>query len=197
VLWQRPIPSFQECGCDSRLATPYLQERIRRISLTGAALHDQRAIAAQGARYREADRVDIRANLFARHNGLMRTRELLAIGENDELIRIARNYGRILHVRQGWWTLPGTPNVLVRAWRAGGRLGCVSALAFHGVTPDLGDPIHIEVAAASKGARTPGVVVHWSSDQSDGDRRAVSVEVAVRQANRCRVAAGNLAAVTL
>jgi hypothetical protein len=192
VRWQPPIPSFQERVCGGRLTTPYLQERVRRISLTGAALHDQRAIAAHGTRYREADGVDLRANLFARHNGLVRTRELLAIGENDELIRIARNYGRIRHVRQGWWTLPGTPHVLVRAWRAGGRLGCVSALAFHGVSPDLGDPLHIEVAAASKGARTPGMVVHWSSDQSNGDRQAVSIEVATRQASRCRVAAGNL-----
>jgi hypothetical protein len=138
--------------------------------------------------------VDVRANLFARHNGLVRTRELIAIGENDELIRIARNYGRILHVRQGWWALPGTPEVLVRAWRAGGRLACVSALAFHGVLPDLGDPLHVEVGAASKGARTPDVVVHWSTDQSDDDRRAVSVEVAVRQARRCRAAAGTWAA---
>ena len=186
------LPSFQECVGGGGCATPYVQERIRRFSFTGTVFHDQRTIAAHGTREREANRMNLRAELFAKHLGLVRTRELLAIGENDELIRIARNYGRIVHVRQGWWTLPGTPLVLMRAWRAGGRLGCVSALAFHGVIPDLGDPLHIEVAAASKGARTPGVVVHWSSDRRDGDRRAVSVEVAMRQANRCRVAAGTL-----
>lgn len=136
--------------------------------------------------------MDIRAELFAAHHGLVRTRELLAIGENDELIRIARNYGAITHVRQGWWALPDTPARELRAWRSGGRLACVSALAFHGVIHELGDPLHIEVAAASKGARVPGVVVHWSRDQSDGDRRAVSVEVARRQASRCHAAAGTL-----
>ena len=134
----------------------------------------------------------LRSELFAKHHGLVRTRELLAIGENDELIRIARNYGAIIHVRQGWWALPDTPSLELSAWRAGGRLACVSALAFHGETFDLGEPLHIEVSAASKGARAQGVVVHWSSSQANGDRRAVSVEVATQQASRCRVAAGTL-----
>lgn len=130
--------------------------------------------------------MDTRTALFARHHGLARTRELVAIGIDGEWIRIARNYGALIHVRQGWWALPGTPEVLLRAWRTGGRLACVSALAFHEVVLDVGDQLHIEVAAASKGARQPGTCVHWSTSQSNGDRRAVSVEVAWRQATRCR-----------
>jgi hypothetical protein len=136
-------------------------------------------------------------DLFASHHGLVRTCELIAIGENDELIRIARNYGAIIHVRHGWWALPDTPAIQLRAWRGGGRLACVSALAFHGVILDLGDPLHIEIPATSRGAREGGLVVHWSGSQTNGDRRAVSVEVATRQASRCRAAAGNLAAATL
>ena len=130
--------------------------------------------------------MDIRLNLFAKHHGLVRTRELLAIGEDDELIRMGRNYGAMIHVRQGWWALPGTPDVLLRAWRAGGRLACVSALAFHGVSLDLNDELHIDVPAGSAGAFHAGVHVHWSQRQDNGDRRAVSVEVARRQARRCR-----------
>ena len=133
--------------------------------------------------------MDLRAQLFERHHGLVRTRELLAIGYEDETIRISRNYGALIHVRQGWWALPGTAPVLLRAWRAGGRLACVSALAFHGVAIELGDPLHIEVAAASKGALQPGMHVHWSTSQRNGDRRAVSVDVAKRQAGQCRAAA--------
>ena len=136
--------------------------------------------------------MDVRAQLFAVHQGLVRTSELIAIGENDELIRIANNYGAIIRVRHGWYALPGTSATLLRAWKARGRLACVSALAFHGVILDGGDPLHIDVAADSKGARSPDLVVHWSRDQSNGDRRAVSVEVATRQASRCRFAAGTL-----
>jgi hypothetical protein len=136
--------------------------------------------------------MDRRAQLFEIHHGLVRTRELLAIWDEPEWIRIGRNYGKLVQARKGWWTLPGTPRDLLAAWRAGGRLACVSALAFHGVQLDVGGPLHIEVSATSKGARDPDVVVHWSRDQANGDRRAVSVEVAWRQANRCVVANGSL-----
>ena len=129
--------------------------------------------------------MDIRAELFAKHNGLVKTRELLAIGVDDELIRMARNYRRLIHVRRGWWALPSTPPVLLRAWAAAGRLACVSALAFHGIVLDVSDELHIEVPAVSKGARQPGLRVHWSRRQDNGDRRAVSVEIAMRQAARC------------
>ena len=131
-------------------------------------------------------------DLFLSHHGLVRTCELIAIGENDELIRIAGNYGAIVHVRHGWWALPDTPATQLRAWRGGGRLACVSALAFHGVILDLGDPLHIEIPSTSRGAQGRDLVVHWSASQADGDRRAVSVEVALRQARRCRAAAGTL-----
>src|SRR5690606_26027933 len=124
---------------------------------------------------RTLDAMDIRAELFDKHHGLVRTRELVAIGYEDEFIRMSRNYRKIVQVRQGWWALPETPAELMRAWRAGGRLACLSALAFHGETLDLGDELHIEVSAASKGALQSGVRVHWSRSQTNGDRRAVSV----------------------
>ena len=110
-----------------------------------------------------SDRVNIHAALFARHHGLVRTRELLAAGTDTEMIRWTRNYRAIVRVRQGWWALPGTDARL-----------------------------HIEVPEHSSYQRAEGVVVHWASDQRNGDRRAVSVEVARQQASRCRVANGTL-----
>ena len=99
--------------------------------------------------------MDRRAALFATHYGLVRTSELLAAGDEPEWIRISRNYGRLIHVRKGWWALPGTPAVVLAAWRAGGRLACVSALSFHGATLEIGDMLHIEVAADGKGCANP------------------------------------------
>lgn len=133
--------------------------------------------------------MDVRSELFARRQGLVRTSELLAIGDDHETIRILRNYRKVIRVRQGWWALPGTPDDLMLAWRAGGRLACTSALAFHGQILDLGHPLHVEFAHASKGPRVAGVVPHWSRRTANGDRRAVSIEVAKRQATQCRAAA--------
>ena len=136
--------------------------------------------------------VDPRTRLLDEHHGLVKTSELLAVGEDTEMLRWAQGYGVLIHVRQGWWARPGTPAPLLQAWRAGGRLACVSALAFHGETLDITGPLHIEIPARGPGAVLPGFVVHWASDQRNGDRRAVSVEVARRQASRCRVANGTL-----
>ena len=136
--------------------------------------------------------MDNRGRLFERHGGLVRTSELLAAGDEPEWIRISRNYGRLVHVRKEWWALPNTPETLLAAWRAGGRLACISALAFHGAMLETGELLHVEVAADSKGASSKNVVTHWSSDQRNGDRRAVGVEVALQQASRCRAANGTL-----
>ena len=130
--------------------------------------------------------MDTRKELFARNHGLVRTSELIAIGESDETIRIAGNYGTLIRVRRGWWALPGTSPRLLLAWRAGGRLACVSALAYYGEIPHATEQLHVEVPATSRGARSPGYIVHWSRNQANGDRRAVSVEVAWRQTVACR-----------
>ena len=136
--------------------------------------------------------MNIYAALFAKHHGLVKTAELLAAGTDTEMIRWFRNYRTIVHVRQGWWALPATDERLMAAWREGGRLACVSALVFHGEILDLGHPLHIEVAEHSSRRRSAGVVVHWSRNQRNGDRRAVSVDVAIRQASRCLAANGSL-----
>jgi hypothetical protein len=136
--------------------------------------------------------MDARSEVLEKHHGLVRTAELLEIGMDTEILRWVDGYGSLIHVRHGWWARPGTPAVLLRAWRAGGRLACVSALAFHGQQLDFGEPLHIELAASSRGPRLPGVIAHWSADLGNGDRRAVSLEVARRQASRCRAANGTL-----
>ena len=186
------VPCFPKCaggstGTGTGTGRGRKREALRNATSPAPStrLTDRRDEGTDGTPASESGRMDRRAELFAQHHGLVRTRELRALGDDDEWIRMGRNYGRWIHIRQGWWALAGTPEVLLRAWRAGGRLACVSALAFHGIVLDVSDELHIEVPAVSKGARQPGLRVHWSRRQDNGDRRAVSVEIAMRQAARC------------
>jgi hypothetical protein len=77
----------------------------------------------------------------------------------------------------------------------GGRLACASALAHHGVgaAPDLlhvlvdGNTPRLRDPDTGKPSKSPdGTVIHWARRPIDGDRVAVSVEEAHRQAARCR-----------
>jgi hypothetical protein len=135
---------------------------------------------------------------IARLGGLARTSELLQAGIDDELIRMAARYRRIIDAGHGWWALPETPSRVVTARRAGGRLACTSALRFHGFLPEQAsadiEAVHVSLARSARKPTHPGLVLHWSRAILPGDRCAVSVEVAVQQAARCRAlnAAGNL-----
>jgi hypothetical protein len=126
--------------------------------------------------------------------GIAARRELLQRGNWRELITIALMYRKIFRVRKGWYAAPGEHPDIVRAWRVGGRLACVSALAVYGV--DEGDGLlHVEVPPNAARPRHPDdanrrlgpdddVVLHWES--SPGSRRLVSLHAAEAQARSCR-----------
>jgi hypothetical protein len=127
--------------------------------------------------------------------------ELRALGVSADLIDVASWYGRqVVRVRKGLYAAVGENTEVLRAWRTGGRLTCISALAFHvgAVAPPV---LHIEVPANSPRLRDPdtrrrrlgpdaAVVVHWARYPGPGDRRAVSVEHAEAVASACGVRAG-------
>ena len=116
--------------------------------------------------------------------GLARTSELYAAGFWQSLLQWSMWYGTIVHVSRGWWATPDTPELAIRARRAGGRLACVSALQLYG-EPVGDDVLHVAFERSSKGPRHPDVVAHWSRRRLPGTRLAVSVEVAREQAERC------------
>ncbi len=136
--------------------------------------------------------------------GLASYRELLALGNDRWDIEIPVMYGRLLRVRQGWFSLPGEHAEVVRAWRVGGRLACLSALAWHEGRPMPPD-LHVEVPANTARLRSPDdarrplgggerVVVHWARRPGSGDRRAVGVGDAWAAATRCNAASVRAAA---
>ncbi|WP_394770083.1 type IV toxin-antitoxin system AbiEi family antitoxin domain-containing protein [Lacisediminihabitans sp.] len=131
--------------------------------------------------------------------GIARLSELGSHGYSPELIGMLVDYGRIIRVRKGWYATTDTDDALIRAWRVGGRLACVSALAHHG----FGEPdqlaLHVSVPRTASRLRTAhdyrqrlaehpdaAIVVHWTRRPVPGDRRAVDAEFAREQAAVCR-----------
>ena len=113
-------------------------------------------------------------------------RELLALGCDETFIKLSLWYRTILPTRRGWYASRGTPEVLLRALRAGGRLACSSAVAWHeGRAVD--EPLHIVVPYGSSRVGR-GVLVHWSRREVEvGGNRLVVDEAAARwQAASCR-----------
>ena len=124
--------------------------------------------------------------------GLAAAYELISRGHDLDMMRVLSRSGRVIvRVRKGWYANPGFGDDLYAAWAARGRLACVSALAYHG----LGEQparLHVALQRSARSPEDSAVIAHWSREDLPGDRRAVSVEVALRQASRCRAAKGTL-----
>ena len=129
--------------------------------------------------------------VVSRLGGLARTSELDRAGYWQSLVQLYSGYGTLVDAGHGWWATRDTPTDIVAARRAGGRLACASALAHYGLGT-RSDQLHISLSRSGKRPADPSIVVHWSRDPLPGDRRAVSVEVAHRQASRCTAPTGTL-----
>lgn len=117
--------------------------------------------------------------------GVVALRELLRARYDRQYILMLAEYRRIERVRFGWYALPDNDPAVLAAWRVGGRLGCVSALAYYGLVRQPGE-LHVAVNGnASRLRKRAGDVIHWSRLAGGEDRRVVSLEMAVRQASRC------------
>ena len=127
---------------------------------------------------------------IALFGGIATTAELLRGDFSPVEIRLWHDYGRIVRVRKGLWANLDVSRDVVLAARVGGRLACVSALEHHGVIPSqlMSNDIHVDLSRSASRLRRlsdRGVVLHWSRAERDGDRQAVSVEVAREQARQC------------
>ncbi|HEY4225805.1 MAG TPA: hypothetical protein VGM70_08330 [Pseudolysinimonas sp.] len=124
--------------------------------------------------------------------------ELVGFGVPDEWVRLTVWYGwTLVRIRRGWFARPGEREDVIRAWRVGGRLTCISAAAFHdGCEPT--PVLHVEVPANAGRLRDPddprrrlgpdaAVVVHWTRHPGPGDRHAVTAAHAEAVAAACGV----------
>jgi len=126
--------------------------------------------------------------------GIASTAELASRGVERWELDIAVMYGKVFRVRRGLWARLDIPPAVVAAQRGGGRLACVSALAFRGVIDDVPGRLHVSApqwaASWRPGSPRADVVRHWSRDPLDGDRFSVSEKVAWAQFALCREVAG-------
>lgn len=127
-------------------------------------------------------------DLIERKGGIAYTHELAYFPRN--VIDVSAMYGLLLHVKKGVWALPTVDPLVVAGIRAGGRLACVSALAFHGVIETGTHQLHVSapdgVVSWRPRGRREGVIRHWSRTPLPGDRLAVSAEAAWAQFALCR-----------
>jgi hypothetical protein len=80
----------------------------------------------------DASSVDLLLDIIDRSGGIASKRQLVAWGVDASWIDLAAWYGRhVIRVRHGWFARSTEHPEVIRAWRVGGRLTCVSALAFH------------------------------------------------------------------
>ena len=124
-------------------------------------------------------------SVIAKHGGVATTAQLVAAGLHAEVVRMwARD--RSIRIRRGLWAAQGAPAEAILALKFGGRLGCVSAVAYWGGGPQHPE-LHVCLPGNSRGFRgaSGDAVVHWSRRDLDGDCFAVSLETAHRQMARC------------
>ena len=128
--------------------------------------------------------------------GLATTAQLLADKHILEQIRMDAQYGVITHVCKGWWATNNIPEFALQARRAGGRLACVGALAYHlgSISYAWLDTCHVSIErstsrhlAANK--LEQDVFFHWSRQRLPGDAVAVDKDTALRQVRSCRALA--------
>jgi len=135
--------------------------------------------------------------------GLASRRQLIGARVDPDLLEVAAQSGRrILRVRKGWYAGAGEHPEVLRAWRVGGRLTCISAIAFHTAAAAPPPVLHVEVPGNTPRLRDPDlrrfrlapdtpVVVHWARSIGPGDLRAVELDHALRIAAVCGVRAGS------
>lgn len=164
--------------------------------------HPQRRpeLGARPAHHRRMRRFSRIADFLEAVGGIANRPEILAQGFTPDLIRFAVQFGSIQPLCRGWYGSRALPRVVRDAWRNGGPLACVSALAFRGFIEAVpGDTLH--VCRRTRGHRlrhANAAIIHWSDEAlRSGSRFAVSADTAARQAAQCSAASSRTDDVTL
>ena len=89
--------------------------------------------------------MDSLAHTIREFDGLAATHELYAAGFGRQTLRSAVARGEIQRTRQGWYSTPDVHPQLLQAARVGGKLGCISGAALHGLWLPPDENLHVIV----------------------------------------------------
>ncbi|MGJ3507802.1 DUF559 domain-containing protein [Enemella sp. A6] len=117
-----------------------------------------------------------------RPGNVMSTGVLGRFGVGPTAIKRLTRSGELVRLRRGWFAAPGADEVVVRAVRSGGLLGCVSALTWHGAWK-IDDRLHTYRTHWGKRVATAGCPA--PKPQRAVPVPVVSPELALAQALRC------------
>jgi hypothetical protein len=133
-------------------------------------------------------------NDIRRLGGIAKRSELLAIGHSRDYVDLLAMYRtRIECIRKGWFADSSMPVDVLRAWRAGGRLACISAALHLGAELPADGVLHVSVPR--NGSRLPphdgNIIYHWTDSASvvrlrPDERASVKLAQALEQALYCR-----------
>lgn len=92
---------------------------------------------------------------FREKGGILRTRDLIALGVHTDALYVLRDSGRVVELGRGLYRMADAgeaehPDLAVVAARAPGAAVClVSALPYHGITTQIPSSVHLAVPRAS------------------------------------------------
>jgi very-short-patch-repair endonuclease len=129
---------------------------------------------------------------------LAATHELHAAGFGRQALRNAVARGDVQRVRQGWYSTPDVHPQLLHAARVGGRLGCISGAALHGLWLPPHENLHVIVEHNDCRLRTAkdmrqrlteyphDVTTHWHLDTAAGSRLLMDPIACLEDVIRCQ-----------
>lgn len=99
-----------------------------------------------------------------RDHGIRSIHELLGSMSRKEIER-RTSTGELIRVGRGWYALPFASDRVVRAIRAGGRLGCLSGCQFHRLWVPHHPGLHVAYGNGRRPSSTPGIHLHPAGKQ--------------------------------
>ena len=103
----------------------------------------------------------MQTTLFARQGGVASVTALRKLGVTEGQIRWALQRGQVASIRGGWLQTADADPAIVAAVAAGGRLGCVSAAARHGLWVPEHEKLHVSLPIHAGRHSSANVVPHW------------------------------------
>lgn len=94
------------------------------------------------------------------HHGVVSTAELQASGTNLDSVAELVAAGRLQKISRGWYATALAPPEMIRAVQLGGRLGCLSGCAVHGLWVPPDRSTHVILNPGRSIPRTEGVIFH-------------------------------------